>query len=45
MNITGGSIFLNASCIRPRERMTGAGFFFPAIAWPGDLYTRLERVE
>ena len=45
MDITGRSIFLKAASIWPQEGGACAGFFFPAIAWPGHVYTRLERVE
>jgi len=45
MDITGRSILPKVESIRLREGVACAGFFFPAIAWPGDVYTRLERVE
>jgi hypothetical protein len=42
MNRT-GDFFVGAGANRLLEMC--AGFFFLAIAWPGDVYTRSERVE
>ena len=42
MNMT-GEFFQKAGSTRLPE--TFAGFFFLAMAWPGDIYTRSERVE
>jgi hypothetical protein len=45
MNTAGGSTFPETISMRLSEKIADAGFFFPAIAWPGNIYTRSERVE
>jgi hypothetical protein len=40
---TTGEFFLEAGATRLRKNI--AGFFFLAIAWPGEIYTRSEPVE
>lgn len=45
MNTAGGSTFLDGISLCFSENIAHAGFFFSAIAWPGNIYTRSERVE